>query len=248
MLGFLKQIRDGKSSLSKEDFSQLEPELCIIEKFIANGSITEDELLKLIENLKQCAKGLAKTQSSHDEDNTDISTRMSNICGWEVASLVGLVCTHHRFITTKSKQFSSSICVDMYINAVNFLLSHQEARSRSYAATLVRGLAKSMAMKNPPTHSIPPPPLSPTCGSGRSSGEEEEEEGGGSEAVQVYERLYGVILHHVLLHLGRRATDTRPVRLTGEGEGEREQQAQLELDDLRWGLALGSCGLSYALV
>ena len=107
ILGILKQIRSGKSSLTAEDTFQLEPDLYAIDTFLVTGIITEEELLALSERMKQHSQELADTWYSQQED-PDISTRMTNIAGWELASLLALVCTHHIFVTTKSKQFSSS--------------------------------------------------------------------------------------------------------------------------------------------
>lgn len=239
---FLEQIRAARSSLSEEDVEQVAPCLDAIDRFLASASIAEEQLLAVVQRLERRSRDLALTWAS--QQDADVSTRMGNISGWELACLVGLVCSHHVFVTTKSKQYASSACIDLYINSVDFLLSHEEARSRAHAAILVRAVAKSMVIKS--LHVSQPWPsksVSSVSSSEDTDGGSDSSSGRSSEVVCVYERLYDIILRHVALRLRERDAETRPVRLTGGGQSQgvgkkgsidaAKQQEELELDDLR---------------
>lgn len=219
----LKQIREGKSTLSTDEAAKLEPELSVVDEFLTSGTIQDTVLLPLIDALGKLSRDLAARAIAQNEDS-DISTRMSNIAGWEVASLVGLVCTHHIFVTARAKGSPSSACVAVYISAVDFLLGHEETRSRACAATLVRAIAKSLAAR-------------PSASSQLSADVD-----GAAGAVHVYELLYAVILRHVQQHVESREADTRPIRLMGAGGG---AQQELNLDDLRCLYVLASLVLRH---
>lgn len=189
----LKQIRDGKSSLSSEESRAIEPQLSAIDEFLTSGSIEQEAFLALIEVLQNRSRDLA--ESSVQQEGDDISTRMTNIAGWELASLMGLISAFHASVAARAKQSPSESCLEMYIRAVDILLAHSEARSRACAATLVRVLSKSLAAKQPPDGAI----------------------------ITVYEVLYAIILRHVQKHLVSREAETRPVRLQGAGDTPQEE-------------------------
>lgn len=209
--GILLQIRSGKSSLLPESLLHIEPSLAGIDNFLSSNTIPDEELFSLIETLKHISERSTE-ELSLEQESTEVSTRINNIAGWEAASLVGLVCTHHVYSTTRAKLQPSAACMSMYIGVVDFLLAHPEARCRAHAATFVRSLSKSF--------------IAP---SGLPSGDRDR------EAEQLYMKLYAVILRHAQQHLSSRPL-TRPVLLGGEERADRSEQQgkqQLELDDLR---------------
>ena len=218
----VQQLRSGKGSLSGEDVSLLESDLREVEEVMGGSVLEEEALLGLMLRLRECATRLAEEQAAREEDAcADISTRMKNVAGWEVASLVGMVGTHHVFLCTKSKNYLSLNGIDMYISSVDFLLDHQEARARSHAAALVRGLAKSMVAKHfTGSAKMPTSEMNSNLADDAYCPQ---------ELLYVYERLYSIIVSHVKEHLVTREAETRPVRLVSKSS----TQEELELDDLR---------------
>jgi hypothetical protein len=221
ILDILKQIRNGNSSLCEEEVTAVEPHLAIIDDLLSSGSIQEQQLLRVIEELKKYSQSLG--EGLQPQQQADISTRMSNVKAWELAVLVGMACTHHVFTTSKAKQAASRSCVDMYISVVDFLLAHREARCRAHAASLVRAVSSSFASSSRRCAACAVP----------SHDNDESESESKSESVLVYERLYAVIMRHVQQHLVTREVETRPVLLQGAGWGGCAPQEDLALDDLR---------------
>jgi hypothetical protein len=253
--GLLRLIREGRSSLgavsecasecvSERVSDGLVEQLNFLDEFFSSRSasegVSEERLIGVVRWLQSTSRERVREWLQHQhehEEGSDVSTRVRNVSGWELAALAGLACAHylarastapgplpHSSTATGSTGSSSigtiaatattpsSDCVDMYIDVVDFLLVHSEARSRACAATLVRALAKSFAAKT--RHQ---------ADGTRSPGED--------VAVRVYKRLYTIILQRVKEHLGNRETETRPVKLQGTGDAPQEE---LHLDDLRY--------------
>ena len=236
VIEFIEQVRSGKSSLQREEAHQLEEDLKVIEKFVKKkkkseksyeeeedtAHLAESEFRSLVEKLMAISRSL-ETNSSLTKEDQDVNTRINNVAGWEVASIAGLVCSHHVSFLDQESSNNPTSCIspemlDLYVSVVDFLLSHTEARTRSCAAILVRSLAKSLSTRA----SLPATQKKIDCDA--CDGCENY-----AEAIRVYRLLYDTIFRHVSRHISSRDENTRHVRLAGT----ETHQEEIVLDDLR---------------